>query len=118
MMLLTKEDIENHTKDALSVGPLYDKHGGCQIDSPEFLELCNLALIGLAVQPRPIEELPDPTKDKKKYFFLLHNGGPKFGPQDRDWWINFLKSSTSTNDYIGHIPKYWYDLSALPKPNT
>jgi len=71
------------------------------------------ALAVLAVQPRPIEELPPSRTDKKEYLFRLYDGTFVVRLSDKEWWINLIKDDPTA--YKGHLPEFFYDLSSLPK---
>ena len=108
-MTLTKERIEEIREQQ------FDDNGECSPDD-EQLQLCDLALIGLAVQPRPIKEAPkDGSRilawwdDKWRIIYWKEDQGPRrYGH-----FANWLPEATVAANLK---PGPFIPLSALPKP--
>ncbi len=99
-MTLTKERIEQ-----------FKKTPNEENTWAEFVELCDLALIGLAVQPRPIEEA-DPMLEDQQYYTII----PDQGVFSITWYAG--AKAWKTHAISKHEVTFFYDFSTLPTPQV
>jgi hypothetical protein len=100
--MITKEQIEARIEQSKA-------NSAVTIGSDELLEICKLALQGLAVQPMPIEEAPKDGTWILGYWPIISRWMWGICHYNHDGWRNQYGSKHSV------LPTHFILLSALPK---